>query len=358
MSNDSEEKVLPPTEHKLKKIREKGQVASSDDFVTGLSITLGIIYLVFNWHSFFEVSARLLDLSVMSITASTPQRGLAVFLTLVIEVGYLLTPLFILLILTGIAANILYKRGIPFSLHPIKPDFNKISPASGLKKLFSRRNATEFGISFVKITIWFSLAGVFIWLLLQPVLASLHCSLGCVLESANELGLLIIVCALVMLVFAGLLDMPMQNFLFRHEQKMGHKEMKYELKDIYGAHEFKNHRRRQHQDMVSGGGGSDGDHGTGQVSDGADGMTLIIRGFDSAVGLYFHPKHCDVPRVVKKFTGNSLVRNMQQAEQAKIPILNDANLARELQKTIDTNGFIKAKHFERVAQMLIQINAI
>ncbi|MEO0329676.1 MAG: EscU/YscU/HrcU family type III secretion system export apparatus switch protein [Pseudomonadota bacterium] len=358
MSGDSEEKTLPPTEHKLRKVREKGQVASSDDFVSGVSVTLGMMYIIFNWRSFFDVAARLFDLSVVSIATSAPKTGLAVFLTLIIEVGFLIAPLFLLLILAGITTNLLFKKGIPFSLDPIKPDFAKVNPGAGLKKLFSRRNATEFGISFVKISIWFALSALFIWLLLQTLLASLHCSLGCVMESANSLGLLVILSAMIMLVFAGLMDMPLQSFLFRHEQRMGHKELKHELKDIYGAQEFKSRRRQQHQELSSGPGGAGGDQGTGVIKDGSKGMSVIIRGFDSAVGIYFHPEHCDVPRVVYKFTGSAMQDQLRKAEGIGIPLFQDALLARELSRKVDVGQFIGQNQFEKVARILIEVGAI
>ncbi|MEL7428639.1 MAG: EscU/YscU/HrcU family type III secretion system export apparatus switch protein [Pseudomonadota bacterium] len=361
MSGDSEEKTLDPSDHKLRKAREKGQVSSSSDFVSGLSVTVGICYLVFAWPTMSATASRLLDLSTFSILNSSPERGLAVFLTMVFEIGYIVAPFVAAIVVTGILANILDKQGVPFSTEPIKPDFNKINPGAGLKKLFSRRNATEFGVSLVKIVIWFAISGVFIWLLLPPVLASSFCSVGCVMDSALQLGILILVAAVILLAATGLLDLPMQKFLFHHEQKMGHKEMKQEQKDTMGSPEFKGHRRNEHRKLVNGGGGAKGESGgggSGDIKDGKAGITAIIRGYENAVGVYFHPVHADVPVLVARFGGSSFLKKMTEAEKSGIPIEYDQALMGDMLKSVDLGNFIRERHFEKVAKILIRTGAI
>lgn len=357
MAGDSEEKTLDPSEHKLRKAREKGQVASSADFVSGMSVTVGICYLLFAWPSITASLTRLFDLSIFSIQRSDPERGLAVFLTLVFEIGYVISPFILAIIITGILANILEKQGIPFSTHPIKPDFSKINPGSGLKKLFSKRNATEFAVSFVKLVVWFSLSGLFVWLLLQTILASLYCSIGCVVDSATSLGLFIVVTAVTMLAFLGLMDLPLQRALFNHEQKMGHKEMKQELKDILGSPEFKGHRKREHQKLVSGGESAAGS-ASGKIADGQAGMSAIIRGFDVAIAIFFHKEHADVPVVVARYKGTQLASKMDEAEKMGIYIGYDHELASDIFKSVDNGSIVRERHFEKVARILVQSGAI
>jgi type III secretion protein U len=357
VSDDSEEKSLPPSEHKLRKVREKGQVASSQDFVTAMGVTVAIVYMVFNWKAFVAMAASLYQASVFSIQDSEPLRGMAVFITLVLELGKVMTPLIAVLIIVGIAANIVHKQGIPFSLEPIKPDFKKINPGEGLKKLFARRNITEFAVSFVKLVLWFALSGLFMWLFLQPLLATLSCGTACAMDTALALGILLLVAAVILLVATGLLDLPLQTHLFRHEQRMGHKEMKRELKDLYGAPEFRGHRKHEHQKLVEPM-GSTGGGGSGQIKDGTDGMTVILRGFNSAVGIYFHPEHCDVPRVVKRFVGNNLNRTLNDAEDNGIAVIHDAPLSGDIARSVEIGAFIRERHFEKVAKVLVQIGAI
>ena len=361
MSNgDTEEKTLAPTEHKLRKAREKGQVANSEDFITSIVTAVTILYLILTWPSFFSVFGRTLDISVATFNSHSHNTLLLSFIALVYELMYLVGPLAIIIIIASVAANVLQKQGIPFSLHPIKPDFNKINPGEGLKKLFSRRNASEFGVSLVKITVWFALSGVFIVLSLQTILASTYCSIGCVTDSAVALGALIILAAIALLFLSGLLDLPLQTMLFNHEQKMGHKELKRELKDTLGAPEFKQHRREEHQSISNIGGGSeeDGNRASGRIVDGQDGMTIIISGSGTAVGIYYQPDHYDVPKLVKRFNATTIVEDMTKARKQGIPIFSDNALASELAKTVEVGGFVKERHFEKVALLLVEAGAI
>lgn len=356
MSGDSEEKTLDPTDYKLQKAREKGQVASSADFVSGISVTVGICYLIFAWPGIVTSATRMFDLAVSSISNSQPERGLAIFLTMIFELGYVVTPFVLVVIFVGILANILEKQGIPFSMHPIKPDFAKINPGEGLKKLFARRNVTEFGTSFLKIVVWFCFSGLFLWLFLQPILASSFCSVGCILESALGLGVLLFAAAVIMLVATGLLDLPLQKFLFNHEQKMGHKEMKQEMKEILGSPEFKSHRRKEHRKLLNKS-AKDG-KASGEVRDGRKGISAIIRGYDAAVGIYFHPVEADVPIVVSKFSGASLSKRMNEAEARGIPIEYDQSLMNDIIKTVDLGKVVRERHFEKVAKVLIRTGAL
>ncbi len=356
MSDDSEEKTLPPSDYKLRKAREKGQVASSDNFVSGITTTLGIFYVLFNWQSFFEVFSQLYTVAVLTFGGSDPSRLFPVFLTTLFEMFYVLAPFMIIVIVAGVVANILEKQGIPFSLEPIKPDFGKINPGQGLKKLFSRRNATEFSVALVKLTIWFSIAAIFIWLSLQTIMASAYCSIGCVLDSASAVMLLIMVAAIILLMFTGLIDIPLQHALFRHEQKMGHKELKREMKEILGSPEFKSHRRREHQKILNAE-TTDG-VGTGKISHGTDGISIILRGYQLAVGIYFHQEHADVPHVVSRFSGPELTKSLRDAEEQGIPVVTEEELAKDIFRSVEVGKAIHERHFEKVAQILVRTGII
>ncbi len=317
-----------------------------------------IAYLIIAWRSFFDVFGRMFNMVSATIPSTNSNMLLFSFLTMFYELGALLAPLAVIIIIAAVTANILQKQGIPFSLHPIKPDFSKINPAQGLKKLFSRRNATEFAVSLFKLCLWFALSGVFIWLCLQTILASIHCSLGCVLDSATSLGLLIILSAIALLLLSGLLDIPLQSVLFRHEQKMGHKELKRELKDILGAPEFREYRRQEHRDLNSDNGLGEEEFGSGDIARGSDGVTLIVRGSGCAVGIYYHPKHVDIPRYVSRYDGENMLKELDEARKAGVPVLSDTAIANDIYNNVDLGDIIRENQFEKVARLLVNIKVI
>jgi len=355
MSDDSEEKTLDPSQHKLKEARKKGQVSQSSDFVQSATTVAGIFYIILNWKNFSDSFSNLFQLSVLSFRENTVDIGLSLFLTVVFDIMYAIVPFIALIIMIGVVANILDKQGIPFSLEPLKPDFKKVNPAEGFKKLFKKRNMVEFISSLSKLTFWFVLTGVFIWVFLQTILASVYCSIGCVAESASSVGILIIATAVIMLLFFGLLDMPLQKFLFNDEQKMGHKEAKREQKELNGSPEFKQHQKSEHRRMIAEATGQA--QGSGEIRDGSSGLTMVLRGSESAVGIYFHPEHSKVPAMVKVFSGARFNRDMKAADNKNIPIIFDQALMSDILSSVEVGKAIRERHFEKVARMLIDIGA-
>jgi len=355
MSDESEEKTLPPSQHKLREARKKGQVAQSSDFVQGMTTVTGIFYIILNWETFFDTFSDLFQLIVISFKEDASEIGLSLFLTVTFNVMYAIVPFVALVIMIGVVGNILDKQGIPFSLEPLKPDFAKINPAEGFKKLFKKRNMVEFFSSLFKLTFWFALTGVFIWLFLQSILASVYCSLGCVLDSATSVGILIIATAVVMLLFFGLMDMPMQRMLFEDEQKMGHNEAKREQKQINGSPEFKQHQKSEHRRMINETMGEA--RGSGMIRDGTNGITMILRGTEAAAGIYFHPEHAKVPALVKSFTGNRFNTDMKAADNKNIPIIFDQALTSDILSSVEIGKAIRERHFEKVARILIDVGA-
>lgn len=355
MSDDSEEKTLEPSQHKLKEARKKGQVSQSSDFVQSMTTVAGIFYIVLNWTNFSESFSGLYQLSVLSFRQDVTEIGLSLFLTVVFDVMYAILPFAALIIMIGLVANLLDKQGIPFSLEPIKPDFKKVNPAEGFKKLFKKRNMVEFASSLTKLVFWFVITFVFIWLFLQTILASLYCSIGCIADSAISAGTLILATAVVMLLLFGLLDMPLQKMLFHDEQKMGHKEAKREQKEINGSPEFKQHQKSEHRRMIAEVSGEA--VGSGQIRDGTSGLTMILRGSESAVGIYFHPEHSKVPALVKVFSGVRFARDMKAADNKNIPVIFDQALMSDILSSVQVGKAIRERHFEKVARSLIDIGA-
>ena len=191
MSDDSEEKVLPPSEHKLRKAREKGQVASSQDFVAAAVTLSALLYVVFAWPSMVRAMDEIFRLTVAS-APFTARDGLGrSFHSVLYLLGGIVVPFGIVTALAAIVANMIHKRGIPFSVHPVIPDFSRINPGQMMKKVFSKRNATEFGISLFRITVWFVVAGLVLWLAATDILASATCGGPCIGNIAVRIGIVL-----------------------------------------------------------------------------------------------------------------------------------------------------------------------
>ncbi len=344
MSNETEEKKLPPSEHKLRKARERGQVASSAEFVGGTVAVTTIVFIAMSWQSVVVGVSGVFDSGIASMTEDNTEITLSMLLLTGSLLWNKLGILGVILSIVAIVANVVHKGGVPFSLHPIKPEFKKINPGEGLKKLFGFRNSIEFGISLVKITLWFAICLAIFWFGLGTLMKSISCGAACALDRTMDMALIIAIVAIFMLIVTGLLDIPLQFSLFKREQKMGHSESKRERKDTHGNPEIKSRFKDQYRELIDDSGGGD--------------VTFYLRGVETVVGISYDPTLSTLPRVTTKVGEAGSETVLARAKSAGIPIIADNQLAADIAASVQTGGIVRERHFERVAGILIGLGAI
>lgn len=345
MSGDtSEEKNLPATEHTLRKAREKGQVSSSKDFVTMLVTLGGLFYVIMAWPQFVRVFSDALNISIQGFGQDLEDTYRYTFVVSIVETLRILSPLVAILLLTIFLSNILHKKGIPFSMHPVTPDFNKINPVNGFKKMFGARGMTEFAISLLKVIFWFIVAGILIWTALPSILNSPICEFPCTTAVSNDLLIKLILAAAILLVIGGILDLPLQEALFKREQKMTRTQLKKELKETMGNPEYKGARKEAHREMTQ----VNTTAGRNAVAN------LVISGGDVAVALRFNAEDTPVPIVIAKGKGEHGDEIMESSGKLGVPIEHDPELALDLFRTLGTGQQIEERQFQKVALLIIR----
>ncbi len=342
MSDQNEEKNLPPSEHKLQKAREKGQVASSQDFVAAVTTSIGTLYLLFAWPSMALKLHSIFSLSLEGFGLLSPERIYLSFMEVLFQILATILPILGAVGLAGILANIVSKRGIPFSMHPIKPDFKKINPAQIFKKVFSRRNATEFGISLVRITIWFVISGLIVWIWMSDILRSMECQGSCALDTGAQIAKLLITIMIVLLVIAGILDLPLQNGLFRFEQKMGHQEFTREMKETEGSPEVKGYLHSIRMETMT-------------AAESADlPKTLLIVAGGKAMMLAYDGVEIAVPRIAGLYKGGQVSSAVSEAMRDNVPAVTDWDLVNAAFGEVSVGDPIPENYFDRVAVLLFK----
>lgn len=151
MADTSEEKSQPATDKKLNDARKKGQVAKSQDLVSGMVILFCTLCIsILAPRAMAQVTA-LIDLTAriyIEPFATVWPRVLDHAEQLIIGIT-----LPVMAVTTGVVilTNLITMRGFVFSVDPIKPEFKRINPAEGMKKIFALRNLVEFLKGLVKV---------------------------------------------------------------------------------------------------------------------------------------------------------------------------------------------------------------
>ena len=343
MADTSEEKSQPATDKKLRDARKKGQVAKSQDLVSGVVILLctlciavllpkaraqveALIDLTANIYiePFADVWPRLLDHAEQIVLGIT-------------------LPVVAVTVAAVILTNIVTMRGVVFSVEPVKPDIKRIHPGEGFKRIFAMRNLIEFLKGLVKVVLLALAFYIVGRQALQALMESSRCGAGCI-ESTFYLVLKpLVFTVLAAFLLVGAVDVLMQRWLFGRDMKMSRSEQKRERKDVDGDPLIKRERQRQRREMQA----LATKLGLGRAS------LMIGIGGNWVVGVRYVRGETPVPVVVCRGSPEESVQLLAQAAPLGIAVWADAGLAEQIAKRSVAGDPVPENTSQAVADALV-----
>jgi len=249
MADTSEEKSQPATDKKLKDARKKGQVAKSQDLVSGMVILFcSLCISIVVPRAKAQVSA-LIDLTALIYIepfGTVWPRVLDTAEQLLINITL---PVMAVTVGVVILTNLVTMRGLVFSVEPVKPDVKRINPTEGFKRIFAMRNVVEFLKGLVKV----HLLGLAFYVVgrhaLQALMESSRCGTECLESTFFVVFKPLMITVLSAFLLLGGVDVMVQRWLFGRDMKMTRSEQKRERKDLDGDPLIKSERQRQRREM-------------------------------------------------------------------------------------------------------------
>ncbi len=296
--DDSEERKLPPTEHKLKEARKKGQISHCPDLVNATSLTAAIAYLWITWPDIIDKLTTILILPANTYGQGF-DKAVETLLTGTYQLAWdVVIPLALIVIIVSLITNMALIKGLLFAVEPIVPKANKINPAKGFKKIFSLRNWIELLKSIVKTALIFALVFFLSWLTIGDVLKSPYCGMECVSVIFGDLMRPILVVVLLVFMIVALNDIGVQRWLFLRDMRMTRTEWKREHKDTEGDPLIKDNRKLRGQELIE---------GEAKLMVGLRHATfVIVDKADVLIGLHFIQHVTTSPIVVSKSFGEAV----------------------------------------------------
>jgi len=336
-----------PTSFKLKRAREKGMVARSAE----LSFLGGLLGLA----AFFGIAGdglarRLGELTRETIVAgieaagqpeqaaALPGRIYWIVLEPVMLLGGTIMAIVVLL-------EILQLRGFVFSAHPLKPDFGRLNPATGLKRLFSMRLLKETLKTVLKTAVY----AIATWLLLRDALSRYTATAADSerLPSLMAEATMRLIFVFILIAFAFVvLDQILVRGEFVKQMRMSRREVTRETKDREGDPRIKSKRKQLHQEFVA------ASRSLGQLS-GSD--LVVVNPQHFAVALRYDAERMSAPMVAAKGRNRFALAIREEAHRRGIPVLANPALARALYRHCNTGSEIPPENFEAVADLYIQL---
>jgi len=343
---EGEEKSFPATPRRRQEARKKGQVARSAEF--GAALTLLAVVLVL--HALLPGSAGLSlmgDLQAAfrfnphetNLTFSTVQQWQIQGL----EWGAkILGPVALLAVALGLASGI-GQVGFAVTPEALAPQWNRINPAQGFKRLLSLRGSVEAIKGLVKM----ALVGGICFTTLRNALESgdlLRTMRMPLAETVGIVGGLIWTLGLrvsVTLFLVAVADYAYQRYEFEKSLKMSLSEIKQENKQSDGDPQIKARIRRTQREMSK----------RRMMQDVPKADVIITNPTHFAVALRYEPGGA-APKVVAKGQDELAAKIREVALEHNVPLVENKPLARTLYRAVEIGSEIPADLYEAVAQVL------
>ena len=342
--NDSDqEKSEEATPRRREKAREEGQVPRSRELNTFLLLLGGVIGLWSMGKMLYNQLGMVMEQAFLferrQAMESTPMLVNA--LDLGQRTLFAMMPLFLLLTVIALVAPGLL-GGWLISGKSMQPKFSKLNPIKGIKRIFSTQALIELAKAIAKSVLVGGVAAIFLYynigkfmaLMDQPIQQALTNALRMAAQAA---GLMVLVLIVVILI-----DVPFQLWDNAKKLRMSQEEVKREHKESEGDPHVKARIRQQQQAMARG----------RMMSKVPQADVIITNPTHYAIALVYQEGSMGAPRLVAKGADAVAARIREIGEEAGVPLLQAAPLARALYHHVDLDAEVPAELYTAVAEVM------
>jgi flagellar biosynthetic protein FlhB len=340
-NDKQEERTLEPSERRLEKAREEGQLPQSRDLTTFAMIAVLPIVVIAIGPLFID---QMVDLVRGGLTFGPPSElldhagkwGMGSLLWFCVAIMMMVIPLWIVSIFS------------PLSLVSFKPYFvfrfntSRLDPIAGIGRIFSINTLVELVKNILKaslllgigLTYLVGLWGSFSLIVNQDIKSAFSESYKLI-----SYGFLILLVPMVLIAIA---DSFFQWFNFQKRMRMTQEEMKQEIKESEGSPEMRA-KIKQKQRQLS----------TSRMMSAIEKADVVLANPDHySVAIRYDQEKMAAPVVVAKGMDAIALRIQDSAREHSVPIARIPPLARLMYAKLEIGEPVPYQLFEAVAKVL------
>jgi flagellar biosynthetic protein FlhB len=340
---DDSQKTEDPSQKRLDDALKKGQVPNSREVTSFTMLFVFALILIWMMPSIMKKTtahfARFIESPHLMNVDGSSMRDMAIEV-LSDSLFIMLTPLSILVLIILLSGAI--QHPLIFSADSIMPKLERISPLSGLKRIFSMRTVVEFIKGLAKIIA----IGVISFLAVYPELHKLHD-----IESASIMATLLVlgsmaknimigVCAFMALV--AVMDFLYQHFEHMKSLRMSKRDLKDEFKQTEGNPEVKAKLREIRNKRAS----------KRMMAAVPTADVVITNPTHYSVALKYEQAKTEAPVVVAKGMDFVALKIREIAKENNVPIVENPPLARALYSSVELEQEIPLEQYNAVAEVI------
>jgi flagellar biosynthesis protein FlhB len=340
------ERTEEPSQRRLDEARKRGQVPRSRELTNFATMIGGSAVLMASGSALATRLSQVMrrGLSIDPQSLFDPDTMLSALGEACVSAVTVLLPLFGTVIGLVLLASVVL-GGFNFSTEALVPDFTRLSPLAGVKRLFGQRGAAELGKALLKCAVVGGVCAAIVSWIFRDVLALAHMEPRAAIGRGAALMSWSFVWLCASLALVAIVDVPLQMFQFKQSLRMTRQELRDEAKESDGRPETKQRIRQLQQTLAR----------RRMMHKVPIADVVVVNPTHFAVALKYDPKKMRAPRVLAK--GVDLVaQNIRRiAEEHRVPVFESPKLARALYRSTDLNKEIPAGLYVAVAQVLSYI---
>ena len=343
MANEELDKTEEATPFKLREAHKRGQVAKSLEVNLVIVIATFLVAIaLFSSRIAEQMQALMYELVRgglrMPLTPETAEFWLS---HVSFSVLGMIGPVFFFVVIAAVVANVLQIRFV-FSTEPMKPDFNRLNPAQGFKKIFQRRTIYEL----IKVILKLGLLGAVVWFGGGILLRSLTDGTTLGLSRPGQ-WLASLIPQVMLLVIAAMVPIAIMDWLYARKDfafrlRMSKREVREEHKRHEGSPDVRSRRKELQKQLRE---------KAASLGNIKDSDLVVVNPTRYAIALKFRRESMSAPVVVAKGHGELAAEIRRRGVRYGKPILQRPPLARRLFRECRINGMIPPDTYEPVAEL-------
>lgn len=346
-SAEDEGRTEEPSDLKLRKAREEGRIAKSQELTGGLVLLLPVLTLILLAPWLLRGFVQIIRFYMERCTTASLADG-ELMMEFLYAIVRMVLPIAATAMVAAVVANVIQNKGFIFTTKTIEPKISKVLPKFGeyfKKTLFSFEGAFNVVKSIVKVAVIFIAAYLLIRSEIPQLLTLMQTNFwDGVVYIADMTAKLLVITAVIFIIIA-IPDYIVQRKQFMESMKMTKQEVKQEYKETEGDPLVKGKLRQYMHEMLR----------RNMPAAVAKSDVVITNPTHYAVAVQYDNTTMAGPMVTAKGV-DSLARRIREiATENRVPLVENRPLARALYAEVEIGEMVPENYYQALAVILANV---
>ncbi|MDR1429749.1 MAG: flagellar biosynthesis protein FlhB [Spirochaetaceae bacterium] len=347
---EDEGRTEEPSEYKIRKAREEGRVAKSQELVSALVLLLPALAILLLAPYIFRTCVEMLHFYFTRAVELDPVTDRIIAQSFFSFLVRLALPIALTAMAAAIFAN-LVQTGPLFTLKPLTPNFSKIVPRFGAyfqRTLFSMEGLYNFAKSLVKMALIGTVAFFTIRSRIEELANLQTAGLWTAVNLVASLAIRMIIVSALLLLVLSVPDILFQRWRHRESLKMTRQEVKEERRMYEGDPLVRSRLRQRMRELLS----------ANMAVNVPKADVVITNPTHFAVALEYRRDAMIAPRVSAKGADELAQRIKRIALDSGVPIVENKPIARSLYAETEIGDIVPVQFWEALAVIFASVSKI